>query len=116
MGKREVKTEYVRKAVKELKELREECEGYYTKEIELNSEEQGAVHNALGAAGVIMSDTWKEFIILINRTMEFLGEAVDAYEIPDQKSAGKIGFGQISCGGGFRGENSNTSISGGGFR
>lgn len=113
MKKRDIKTESIKEGVKNLKQLRETCIKNREKRRPTNIQEKGPICDSLDQGHDAMLDSWKYFILLIDKTIEFLGASVEAYEFPDKHSAARIsvaGGGNGSFGFGHDVER-NTSIS-----
>ena len=87
MDVRIVDTEVVRQNIKDLKTLKKECQQEREKKLGEFSADQGEVHDELEKACQILDDTWKQFIELIDRTIQFLSES---YDKSDQASAKDI--------------------------
>ena len=90
MDVRIVDTEVVRQNIKDLKTLKKECQQEREKKLGEFSADQGEVHDELEKASQILDDTWKQFIELIDRTIQFLTQGSESYDKSDQASAKDI--------------------------
>ncbi len=90
MDVRIVDTEVVRQNIKNLKTLKKECQQEREKKLGEFSADQGEVHDELEKACQILDDTWKQFIELIDRTIQFLTQGSESYDKSDQASAKDI--------------------------
>ena len=90
MDVRIVDTEVVRQNIKDLKTLKKECQQEREKKLGEFSADQGEVHDELEQACQILDDTWKQFIELIDRTIQFLTQGSESYDKSDQASAKDI--------------------------
>ena len=90
MDVRIVDTEVVRQNIKDLKTLKKECQQEREKKLGEFSADQGEGQDVLDKACQILDDTWKQFIELIDRTIQFLTQGSESYDKSDQASAKDI--------------------------
>lgn len=85
-----VDTEVVRDSVGVLRQLLEECEEIYRKEIPDSSVDKGLTHVELQEVCQNIKITCQYLGELINNSIRFLGEASDMFDTSDKESATKI--------------------------
>ena len=87
-----VDTEVVRDSVGVLRQLLEECEEIYRKEIPDSSVDKGLTHVELQEVCQNIKITCQYLGELINNSIRFLGEASDMFDTSDKESAASVKF------------------------
>lgn len=82
-----VDTEVVKESVATLRQLLEECEEMYVKEIPDSSVDKGLTHNELHELCQNINTTCQYLGELINNSIGFLGESSDMFDTSDKESA-----------------------------
>lgn len=91
-----IDTEVVKDSVATLRQLLEECEEMYAKEIPDSSVDKGLTHNELHELCQNIKTTCRYLGELINNSIRFLGESSDMFDTSDKESAATVFCGTLT--------------------
>lgn len=91
-----IDTEVVKDSVATLRQLLEECEELYVKEIPDSSVDKGLTHAELHELCQNIKTTCQYLGELINNSIHFLGESSDMFDTSDKESAATVFCGTLT--------------------